>query len=139
MQKYYDLVDKLWRELCIIPAPSHHEEKRAEYIKNTLISWGIEPKIDEAKNVIVEFEEKTAETVVFEAHTDTVFPDMDKLPFSEDEKNVYCPGSGDDTAEVAMLLATVKYIIDSRKKPKNTNVVSNTMSYKARNHALFLF
>lgn len=32
---------------------------------------------------------------------------------------------------------TIAY--NPRKKPKNTNVVSNTMSHKARNHALFLF
>lgn len=123
MKKYYDLTDKLWRELCVIPAPSHHEEKRVKYINDTLLSWGINAEIDEAKNVIVKFEGKTLETVVFEAHTDVVFPDTGELPFSEDESNVYCPGCGDDTAAVAMLMGTVKYIIDSGKQPENTVLI----------------
>lgn len=123
MQRYYDLVNKLWRELCIIPAPSHHEEKRAKYIHGILTSWGVEAYIDEAKNVVVKFKGKTPDIVVFEAHTDVVFPDMEALPFSEDEKNVYCPGCGDDTLEVAMLLASVKYIIDNGKKPTKTVLI----------------
>ena len=123
MQEYYELTDNLWRELCVIPAPSHHEEKRAKYIFDVLASWGIKAEIDEAKNVIVKFEGSTPETVVFEAHTDVVFPDTDKLPFFEDEKNVYCPGCGDDTAGVAALMAAIKYIADIAKKPKHTLLI----------------
>ena len=123
MQKYYELTDKLWRELCVIPAPSHHEEKRVEYISRVLSDWGINAVIDDAKNVIVKFDGEKPDTVVFEAHTDVVFPDTDALPFSEDEKNVYCPGCGDDTVEVAMLMATVKYIKDMGGKPKNTLLI----------------
>ncbi|MBR4173476.1 MAG: M20/M25/M40 family metallo-hydrolase [Clostridia bacterium] len=123
MQKYYDLTDKLWRELCAIPAPSHHEEKRAEYIKNVLASWGISSEIDGAKNVIVKIDGKSPEIVLFEAHTDTVFPDMESLPFSEDEKNVYCPACGDDTVAVAQLMAATKYIKDSGKTPKYTLLI----------------
>jgi len=120
MQKYYDLTDKLWRELCAIPAPSHHEEKRAEYISGTLAAWGISSETDAAKNVIVRFNGKNPDIVVFEAHTDTVFPDLEPLPFSEDDKNVYCPACGDDTAGVAALMSAVKYIYDSGKTPENT-------------------
>ena len=124
MQKYYDLTDKLWRELCVIPSPSHHEEKRAKYICDMITSWGIKAEIDEAKNVLVKLDGETPEMIVFEAHTDVVFPDMDALPFSEDEKNVYCPGCGDDTAEVAMLMSTLKYITDSGKKSKYTVLIA---------------
>lgn len=120
MQKYYDLTDKLWRELCAIPAPSYHEEKRAEYISDTLASWGISSETDAVNNVIVSFRGEKPDIVVFEAHTDTVFPDTDPLPFSEDEKNVYCPGCGDDTAGVAALMAVVKYIADIGKTPEYT-------------------
>lgn len=123
MEEYYDLTNRIWRELCVIPAPSHHEEKRTEYIKKTFSSWDVDTEIDEAKNVIVKIEGKSPEIVVFEAHTDVVFPDMEELPFSEDEKNVYCPGCGDDTAEVAMLMATVKYIKDRGKTPQKTILI----------------
>ena len=120
MQEYYDLTDKLWRELCAVPAPSHHEEKKAKYISDVLASWGVKSETDAVKNVIVKIEGKSQETVVFEAHTDTVFPDTDPLPFSEDEKNVYCPGCGDDTVAVAQLMAAVKYIVGLGKTPEYT-------------------
>ena len=123
MQKYYELADKLWRDLCVIPAPSHHEDERVKYICGVLSEWGINAEADEAKNVIVKFEGEISDTVVFEAHTDVVFPDTEALPFYEDEKNVYCPGCGDDTVEVALLMATVKYIKDSGRKPKNTLLI----------------
>lgn len=123
MKKYYELTDKLWRELCVIPSPSHHEDKRAKYIIDVLSSWGLTPEIDDAKNVIVKFGGKLPETVVFEAHTDIVFPDTDELPFFEDDKNVYCPGCGDDTAGVAALMAVVKYISDIGKTPENTLLI----------------
>lgn len=123
MEEYYNLTDKIWRELCPIPSPSHHEGKRVEYIKNTLTSWGINSEIDGAKNVIVKIEGKSPETVVFEAHTDVVFPDTEELPFSEDEEKVYCPGCGDDTANVAILMVMTKYINDSGKKPQNTVLI----------------
>ena len=39
--------------LCAIPAPSHHEEKRAAFILNWLRNQGAKDvSIDEAKNVI---------------------------------------------------------------------------------------
>lgn len=123
MKKYYDLTDKLWRELCVIPAPSHYEEKRAEYISDVLISWGLNPEVDDAKNVILKIDGKLKDTVIFEAHTDTVFPDTEPMPFYEDDKNVYCPGCGDDTAAVAQLMAVVKYIVDKAEKPKNTILI----------------
>lgn len=120
MQKYYDLTDKLWRELCAIPAPSHHEERRAKYISDILSSWGINAEIDGVNNVIVKLDGEKSDIAVFEAHTDTVFPDMKALPFSEDDKNVYCPACGDDTVAVAQLLAVIKYISDIGKKPLHT-------------------
>ena len=121
MDNYYALTDKLWRELIKIPAPSHYEKQRAKYICDTLLSWGAETAyIDEATNVIFKIDGKESETVVFAAHTDTVFPDMEPMTFTEDEDNIYGPGCGDDTASVAMLMAVVKYIIENGKKPKKS-------------------
>ena len=123
MQKYYDLTNKLWRDLCVIPAPSHHEDKRVKYISDILLSWGINAEIDEAKNIIVKLQGKTPKTVVFEAHTDVVFPDTEALPLSEDESKVYCPGCGDDTAGVALLMGVLKYIKDNDIQPENTILI----------------
>ena len=123
MQEYYDLTDRLWRELCVIPSPSGHEEKRAKYIFDVFKSWGMEPEIDEAKNVFVKINGKSEDMIVFEAHTDTVFPDTDTMPFYEDEKNVYCPGCGDDTVSAATLMAVAKYMTDIKKTPEYTILI----------------
>ncbi len=108
------------RELCRIPAPSHHEEKRAEYCKNWLERHGAEGVyIDEALNVVYPLNcEGSNEITVFVAHTDTVFPDQEPLPYSEDEEKIYCPGASDDTASVAVLLSMAKYFIAQKLQPK---------------------
>lgn len=121
MEKYYELMDKIWRELCRIPAPSYHEEKRANYICDTLLSWGAKDTyIDEVKNVVLKIDGESKETVVFAAHIDTVFPDTDPMTLCEDEKYVYCPGCSDNAASISVLMTMVKYLIDCGKKPKKT-------------------
>ena len=48
-----DLLFRTLRELCAIPAPSHHEEARAAYCRAWLENVGAEGVyIDEAGNVI---------------------------------------------------------------------------------------
>ena len=109
----FDETVKLIEEICKIPAPSGKEERRAEYVKNYMESFGAKGVyIDEALNVIypVNCENKN-QIVVFMAHTDTVFPDMTyPMPFSRDEKYLYSPGVGDDVACLATLLIIAKYV-----------------------------
>ena len=40
---------ELLKELCAIPAPSHHEERRAEFVRNWFESHGLSAEIDDAK------------------------------------------------------------------------------------------
>ena len=91
---------KLLEELCKIPAPSNHEEKRAEFCRTWLVENGAEGVlIDEALNVVFPYEcDGKDDIVVFMAHTDTVFPDVTyPMPYFNDGKKVYSPGVGDDT------------------------------------------
>ena len=109
------------RDLCHIPAPSFGERRRAEYCKAYFESFGAEGVyIDEVNNVIFPLNcEGSREITVIAAHTDTVFPDTELYPeFREDEKKIYCPGVGDDTASVAVLLYTARYFIDNGIKPQ---------------------
>ena len=66
-------------ELGKIPAPSHHEERRAQFCKDWLEKQGAKGVyIDEALNVIFPLNcEGKNEITVFVAHTDTVFPDLE--------------------------------------------------------------
>ncbi len=98
--------------LCRIPAPSHLEDERAKFIKQWLEKQGAKGVyIDEAKNVVypVGCENKN-DIILFSAHTDTVFPDLEEMPFSNDGEYLYSPGVGDDTTCLAVLLMAAKYV-----------------------------
>ncbi len=109
------------RDLCHIPAPSYGERRRAEYCKNWFDGIGAEGiYIDEVNNVIFPYNcEGSNEITVVAAHTDTVFPDTESYPeYKEDDKYIYCPGVGDDTASVAVLMMTAKHFIENNIKPE---------------------
>lgn len=124
MEPYQNLAETILRQLCVIPAPSHQEDLRADYCAKKLREFGFtDVFVDEAKNVICEVKaDGSDKTVVFAAHTDVVFPDTDLLPLWEDDVNLYCPGSGDDTVCVAQLMSVMKWIKDTGKEPR-CNVV----------------
>ena len=98
--------------LCGIPAPSHHEERRAEFVKNWLTENGAKGVyIDEALNVLYPVGcEGRDDIVVFLAHTDTVFPDMEPMPYREEDGRLYCPGVGDDTTNLAAMMLLAAYL-----------------------------
>lgn len=111
---------QLIRDLCAIPAPSHHEEKRAEFCKNWfLANGGRDVYIDEALNAVCSWGvTENNEVVVVMAHTDTVFPDLEPLPFEEDGKQFRCPGVADDTAELAILMLCARYCMQNCPVPQ---------------------
>lgn len=108
----------LIKALCAIPAPSHHEEKRADFIAGWLASHGIDARIDEAKNVLFELgEQGDGGMIVVAAHTDTVFPDVEPMPQREEEGRLYCPGVGDDTTNLAAMLMLARYLRERGYRP----------------------
>lgn len=113
-------LEQIIRAICAIPAPSHHEQARAAFCREWLEKNGGEGVcIDEALNVVCPcgVTEDNAITV-FMAHTDTVFPELEPLPFSEDEEKMYCPGVTDDTANLAVLLICARYFLQRRASPR---------------------
>ena len=108
----------LIKALCAIPAPSHHEERRAQYIKAWFEAQGMTAFVDEALNVLCPFGlEEHEEMVVIMAHTDTVFPDMEPMPLREEDGKLYCPGVGDDTTNVAVMMQLAAYLHRTGAKP----------------------
>lgn len=116
----YEEMLKLLRELCRIPAPSGMEQERAQFCFEYFKKIGAEGAyIDDALNVVFPYNcENSNEITVFVADTDTVFPDNDPMPLSDDEENIYSPGVGDDTACVCILLMCAKYLIENNIKPE---------------------
>lgn len=116
---------KTLKELAIIPAPSGHEEKRAEYCLEFLKSvGGKDAYIDSALNVIlpINIEGKDSLTVIG-AHTDIVFGYEVPLNYEEKDGNIYCPGIGDDTASAVVLMYTAKYFLENNIKPQNGLII----------------
>ena len=119
---------ELLAALVRIPAPSHHEDARAEFCKKWLEAQGAEGVyIDEAKNCVYPVNcEGRDDLVVFAAHTDTVFPDTEPFELKRDDKRFYAPGVGDDTACLAVLLMTAKYFIRNGIRPdRGVLIVAN--------------
>ena len=111
-------------ELTAIPAPSNHEEKRADYIKNWLVGRGAEGVyIDGALNVVLPLGDVEQGCDVLMAHTDTVFPDLEPIPVRIADGRISAPGVGDDTANTAELLLWTEYILQNKLKPRQGGVL----------------
>ena len=112
---------QLIRDMSVIPAPSHHEERRAEFCRDWFGRMGFENvSIDPALNVLCPCPAgDDSKLTVFMAHTDVVFPDTEPLPFREDEKAFYCPGVCDDTANLAVMMICARYFLRRGLKARN--------------------
>ncbi len=125
MEKYasdcLEDLKKLIRELCVIPAPSHKEDKRVEFLTKYLKDQGVlSVHTDEAKNVIWSIND-TGENdlAVLMAHTDVVFPDMTSLPLVVEDDVYRCPGVTDDVTPLCLLLTAAMYFHKNGMAPKN--------------------
>lgn len=110
----------LLRTLGKIPAPSRQEDLRAVFCRDWLLAQGaVDVTIDKAKNVICKIGcEEHEDLIVFAAHTDIVFPDMETLPMHEEDGKLYAPGIGDDTSNLVNLLMSAKYLLKNQVKLK---------------------
>ncbi|MBE6763944.1 MAG: M20/M25/M40 family metallo-hydrolase [Ruminococcaceae bacterium] len=110
----------LLKALAPIPAPSGNEERRATFCRDWLHAHGAtQAYIDEVQNVIcpIGVTSDNPLTVIC-AHSDVVFADTEPLPLEERDGRLYCPGIGDDTANVVALLMAVKYCIENAVEPR---------------------
>lgn len=115
-----DEAEALLETLGKIPAPSHQEDKRAEFCKNWFLSKGAtDVTIDKAKNVVCKINcTANNNLTVFMAHTDVVFPDETPLPMKKEGRILAAPGIGDDTANLTNLLMAAQFIFREKLQPK---------------------
>lgn len=108
--------EELLRVLGKIPAPSHQEDLRAEFCRDWFLAQGADDvTIDKAKNVVCKYGcDRHESLVVFMAHTDIVFPDLDPLPMREEGRKLFAPGIGDDTSNLVNLMMAFKYLLKNR-------------------------
>lgn len=111
--------EELIRALAQIPSPTGKEQKKAAYIRNWLEEQGASRvETDEAGNVYWLWGEKAERLTVFMAHMDTVFSENTDLTVRERDERLYCPGIGDNTANLACMLMAAKVAVQSGKMPK---------------------
>ncbi|HJB25067.1 MAG TPA: M20/M25/M40 family metallo-hydrolase [Firmicutes bacterium] len=98
--------------LAKIPSPSLHEERKAEFVCETLHQMGYEKAyIDSSNSVVCPLkDDQTKKATVFCAHIDTVFPDTEELPIKREAGKIYAPGIGDNSANVAALLTMARML-----------------------------
>lgn len=120
-QEAFDLLVTLSQ----IPAPSGQEQLRAKFCLDWLHSHGVEKAyVDDVRNVIVPVGcDGDKPIMVFMAHSDVVFPDTTPLPLHIEDGKLYCPGVGDDTANVVALLMAAKYITEHQLIPQDCGVL----------------
>ena len=99
--------------LCQIPAPSHQEKQKAEYITKLFREIGLlDVHMDEVWNVLGRWPGTGGgPTIMLAAHTDTVFPLETDVTVRKEGSRYYCPGINDDTHAVAEIMAVAKAMV----------------------------
>ena len=119
INKHFEEHLALLKGFAAIPAPSHQEDKRVEFLLEHLSEMGYEARPDEAKNVIVELGCAGKDGITcYLAHTDVVFPDTSPLPVREEGGRLYAPGVGDNSADVCAILTMLRCIKEKELSPK---------------------
>jgi acetylornithine deacetylase/succinyl-diaminopimelate desuccinylase-like protein len=97
-------------DLQAIPAPTFHEQQRAQYVLEQFKALGLmEVEMDSLFNIygLLPGVNRTLPGIMLSAHTDTVFPLDTPLAISKKDDLIYGPGLGDNCLGVAGMLGLV--------------------------------
>lgn len=102
-------------ELVQIPAPTFHEEKRAEYMAAKFRELGLtDVHIDRTGNAVgTRKGVGNGPKIVIDGHMDTVYPMETPLVPVRDEEFIHCPGIVDDTRACAAELTLIRALNDA--------------------------
>ena len=113
-----DAIVTQWRALTEIPAPSGHEARRADYVEALLRQYGLEDVHRDAAGNVMGIRRGTGggKRVVFDAHLDTVFAMETNVTTRMEKGRIHAPGVGDNTRNVAALLAAIRAMNEASLK-----------------------
>ncbi|MDP8979805.1 MAG: M20/M25/M40 family metallo-hydrolase [Acidobacteriota bacterium] len=99
-------------ELCRIPAPTFHEQKRAEWMLALLRSLGWNARIDRTGNVVAQLtERRDGPLIALTAHLDTVLsPRLPEDVSPQPDGAIRGPGVSDNGAGLSALIAIARAI-----------------------------
>jgi len=136
VQKMFSFVEKNkakiieeWIYLTEIPAPSGHEERRAEYLAKEFKSAGLDKVyIDPFGNVIGIWKGKARDkNIILSAHMDTVFQGVWKIKVKREDNLLKAPGIGDDTANLINMLWSLRALKQAGFEPTHTYYFMGTV------------
>jgi acetylornithine deacetylase/succinyl-diaminopimelate desuccinylase-like protein len=117
----------LTEAICLIPAPSYREERRARFVAAQLRARGLTAEIDEIGNVVARRNGSgKAKSMLLAAHTDTVFPMSTELTVRRENGTMIGPAIGDNSLAVASLIELVTILDEAQiETPGDLLVVAN--------------
>ncbi|HXU07482.1 MAG TPA: M20/M25/M40 family metallo-hydrolase [Blastocatellia bacterium] len=109
-----------WIALTEINSPSGKEHERAEAVRNALASCKLDKVYYDSKGNLIAIRKGSggAKPVVFDAHLDTVFQPGLTIKAQIRDGKIYAPGVGDDTRNVAAMLASIRALDEGVIKTK---------------------
>jgi tripeptide aminopeptidase len=109
-------------QVCEIPAPPFHEEKRGLELKRLFEELHLQSvRIDKAGNVIGVRPGKAAHpNLVFSAHLDTVFPEGTDVKVTRTGDQMKGPGIGDDCRGLALMLSVIRSLDEGHVQTPGT-------------------
>ena len=125
LEKNLEWVTDQQIRLTEIPAPSFHEGKRAEAVKDLLAAEGLAVHADKMGNVIAELRgSQDKEVVLLAAHLDTVFPAGTDVKVRREGARLIAPGISDNGTGLAGLLAVARALHAAKIKPVRTILIA---------------
>ncbi|MCI5648542.1 MAG: M20/M25/M40 family metallo-hydrolase [Fusicatenibacter sp.] len=111
------LMEKTLEELSEISSFTGEEKTRAEYCRAWLESHGVNDVFrDEAGNVVWRYQKESEIQYLFTAHLDTVFPAEIPRKVKKEGTIWSCPGIGDNTVHVMLLMMGMFYLSKSGQR-----------------------
>jgi len=109
-----------WIALTEINAPSGKERERAEAVRNALALCNLDKVYYDSRGNLIAIRKGSggARSVVFDAHLDTVFQPGLTIKAQIRDGKIYAPGVGDDTRNVAAMLASIRALDEGAIRTK---------------------
>src|SRR5947209_11572836 len=122
--KRTEAVAELAQRICEVPAPTGHEQQRAQLIASLWRERGYTPEIDSIGNVYIRRgKHEHRPVLMLLAHTDTVFPLTTPISVACQGDILRGPGIGDNSVNVAAMMSALD-ILDELGKETDADIVA---------------
>lgn len=122
--KRTEAVAELAQRICEVPAPTGHEQARAQLVASLWRERGYTPEIDAISNVYIRRgKHKNRPVLMLLAHTDTVFPQTTPIAVKRQADILRGPSIGDNSVNVAAMISALD-VLDELGKETDVDIVA---------------